>query len=317
MNPIGGYFELELRDGKEYYQNAFRLNTGRNALELILRIRQYKKVFIPYYTCSVLLEPFKKLKVKYEFYSIDEEFEPLFNFDRVNKNEGFLYTNYFGLKSTFISHLSQYCKNLIIDNSQAFFCKPEPAIDTFYSPRKYFGLSDGAYLFTNAKINYKFEKDISIYRFSHLIGRIENSAEESYSLFVQNDNSLVGLPIKLMSNLTHTLLKSIDYKAIAKIRRNNFNQLHSALDSLNVLKINTAESAVPMVYPFLTRKKGFRNYLIKNKIYVAQYWPNVLEWCKEESIENKLAQSLLNLPIDQRYSKHQMQTIIELILNYA
>jgi hypothetical protein len=33
MQPIGGYFELELRKGKEYHTDAIRLNTGRNALE--------------------------------------------------------------------------------------------------------------------------------------------------------------------------------------------------------------------------------------------------------------------------------------------
>jgi hypothetical protein len=37
MNPIGGYFELELRKSDEYHKEAIRLNTGRNALKLILK----------------------------------------------------------------------------------------------------------------------------------------------------------------------------------------------------------------------------------------------------------------------------------------
>ena len=65
---IGGYFELELPCKAEYYTNAVRLNTGRNCLEYILRLRQYKKVYIPYYTCEVVLEPFHKLNIEYEFY---------------------------------------------------------------------------------------------------------------------------------------------------------------------------------------------------------------------------------------------------------
>ena len=39
-------------------------------------------------------------------------------------------------------------KNLIIDNAQAFFAKPLLGIDTFYSPRKFVGVSDGGILAT-------------------------------------------------------------------------------------------------------------------------------------------------------------------------
>ena len=60
MDVIGGYFSLELPLIEEYHKNAIRLNTGRNCLEYILRVRGYKKVYIPYYTCEVILEPFKK-----------------------------------------------------------------------------------------------------------------------------------------------------------------------------------------------------------------------------------------------------------------
>ena len=63
MEPIGGYFSLELPHYGEYHKDAIRLNTGRNCLEYILRVRNYKKVYIPYYTCDVVLEPFKKLGI--------------------------------------------------------------------------------------------------------------------------------------------------------------------------------------------------------------------------------------------------------------
>ena len=34
MNPIGGYFELELNDyGSVYHDKAIAVNSGRNALE--------------------------------------------------------------------------------------------------------------------------------------------------------------------------------------------------------------------------------------------------------------------------------------------
>ena len=34
-----------------------------------------------------------------------------------------------------------------------------------------------------------------------------------------------------------------------------------------------------MIYPFYTDDIYLRARLIKQHIFVAQYWPNVLEWC--------------------------------------
>ena len=79
MKVIGGYFELELPKGKEYHQDAIRLNTGRNAFEYILRTKGYQKVYLPYYTCDAMLEPINKLALNYEFYQIDETFRPIFD----------------------------------------------------------------------------------------------------------------------------------------------------------------------------------------------------------------------------------------------
>jgi len=316
MNAIGGYFELELRGGEEYHKNAIRLNSGRNALELILIVKQYRKVFIPYYMCDVILEPFNKLKIEYEFYSINEKFEPLFNYDRIKENESFLYTNYFGLKDSFISTLSMNCRNLIIDNSQAFYALPKLGVPTFYSCRKFFGVPDGAYLYLTGSDIMDLPTDVSLDRFMHLLKRIEYGPEEGYNDFKNNDQKFIGQPIRGMSCLTQRLLKNIDYETVAKIRKINFNYLHNLLGSSNNLELGFTNSFVPLAYPFISEKGGLRSYLIQNNIYMAQYWPNVLEWCKSGTIEMNYSTKILSLPIDQRYLENHMQTIIDLILNY-
>ena len=38
-------------------------------------VRKHHKVYIPYYTCDVLLEPFRKLGVAYEYYQINANLE--------------------------------------------------------------------------------------------------------------------------------------------------------------------------------------------------------------------------------------------------
>lgn len=222
MKEIGGYFELELRKGEEYHKDAIRLNTGRNALEYILRERKYSKVYIPYFTCDVLLEPFKKLSMSYHYYSIDKNFEPVFDYTQLRTDDAFLYTNYFGLKDSFINTLSTRRRNLIVDNSQAFFSMPIVGSDTFYSCRKFFGVPDGAYLYLDGADPVNLPIDRSVDRFIHLLERIDDSAEVGYADFKKNDDALTGQPIMRMSRLTESLLRSIDYKHTIKKRRENF-----------------------------------------------------------------------------------------------
>ena len=105
MNSIGGYFELELQRGKEYHEHAVKLNTGRNALKYILKVKEYEKIYLPYYTCEVLLDSIKSLNIEHEFYFIDSNFEPLFDYQSLAQKDAFLYTNYFALKDEFIVSL--------------------------------------------------------------------------------------------------------------------------------------------------------------------------------------------------------------------
>lgn len=313
MNSIGGYFELELRKGEEYHKNAIHLNTGRNALELILKVKKYKKVYIPYYTCDAILEPFQKTKVPYEFYNIDKNFEPVFDYSALKPDNGFLYINYFGLKDSFIFKLSAKCKNLIVDNSQAFFSKPIKNVPTFYSCRKFFGVPDGAYLYLDGISDSDFPLDCSEKRFSHLLKRICEGAEAGFNDFKINENSLIGQPIRQMSKLTKALLCNIDYAFVEKKRRENYLFFQKNISKLNKLKISLSKETVPMVYPFLADKKNFEKRLIEKKVFVANYWNNVLDWSGKKWLEYKFAKQIIPLPIDQRYDEINLSIIIKII----
>jgi hypothetical protein len=261
-----------------------------------------------------MLDPIIKLGLNHEFYHIDKAFRPVFNYSKIKIDEAFVYNNYFGICDIQVAELAGKCKNLIIDNSQAFFAKPIQGVDSFYSPRKFFGVPDGAYLYTDKLLPVKFETDNSIDRLMHLIGRIENEAEESYHIFRENDQKLSGQPIKQMSNITQRLLQSIDYEHAAKIRKKNFEFLHEKLSVMNSLNLEISNYSVPMVYPFLTDNENLRNHLIRNKIFVARYWPNVIDWVNKDSVEHNLTLNNIPLPIDQRYSLNDMSLITKLII---
>ncbi len=310
---IGGYFELELPQGAEYHGKALALNTGRNALEYILRVRGYKRVYLPYYSCEVLLEPFEKLGVDYTFYHINANLEADFQ-ESLSPDEAILYINYFGLKQSHVEVLAQrYGKQLIVDNTQAFFAQPIDGIDTFYSCRKFFGVPDGAYLYCDKELEANLEQDHSWERMAHLLKRIDLSPEDAYVDFREEDEKLKNNPIKTMSPLTHRIMASIDYRWVAERRRQNYQLLEEAFGNKNGITLSLAEDAVPMVYPFLTTDEQLRQHLIGNKVYVATYWPNLLDWCDKNTTEYSLTQQLLPIPIDQRYGEGDMKMIVELI----
>lgn len=313
MKATGGYFELELPYHKEYHRDAIALNTGRNCLEYILRVRDYCHVYLPYYTCASILEPFKKLGISCSFYHINCKFE-LGLLPELKVGEALLYTNYFGIKQKYVSYLASIYENqLIVDNTQAFFSKPIPSIDTFYSCRKYFGVPDGAYLYCDMQLNMDLGQDQSWNRMNHLLKRIDLSPEEGYADFKSNDKSLENQPIKIMSRLTRRIMQSIDYKRVAKCRRDNYVVLHESLRSTNAIDLSLDNETIPMVYPYLVKDENLRMRLIQNKIYVAQYWPNVLDWVNEDSNEYYYTTHLLSLPIDQRYDCHSMEDLINMI----
>ena len=316
MQAIGGYFSLELPLREEYHKDAIKLNTGRNCLEYILRARGYKKVYVPYYTCEAVMEPINKLGISYEYYHIDVHFEISDSFN-IKPDEALLYTNYFGLKQRYVEDLAEKVgSRLIVDNTQAFYAKPIQGVDTFYTCRKFFGVADGAYLYSDKLLDNEFVQDESYDRMAHLLKRIDLSAEQGFADFRRVDDGLDNQPIRKMSKLTQRIMQSIDYESGAIKRRENYLFLHEALGKVNNLELHLSEDAVPMVYPFLAPIKGIRKKLIENKVFIASYWPNVLGWTTEKDIEYLFAYQMQPLPIDQRYGMENMDRIIKCIKNY-
>lgn len=314
LKDIGGYFELENRFEAEYYPELVRLNTGRNCLEYILKARGYRKIYLPEYSCTALMEPIYKLGIEFEKYPITINLQPK-QIEAVKDDECFLAINYFGLKGKYITDLTRRQNNLIIDNTQAFFEAPLKGFDTFYSTRKFFGVADGAYLSTDYKPFKEFEQEMSWERSEHLLRRLENGAVDGYKAFLKNEQYLSGKDIRLMSDLTYRILCSVNYSSAKNRRNRNFQYLHLKLQDINGLTFNDAEIEGPMVYPLYVEDENLRKQLIEEKVFVASYWPNVLEECNPDSLEYKMAKYLLPLPVDQRYGLLDMDRICKAIYN--
>lgn len=313
IKPIGGYFELELPRFPELHANAIALNSGRFCLEYILRCKKYSKVYVPYFTCDSVVEPLEKLGIRYGFYHIDKDYK-ITDEIKLAEGEALLYTNYWGLQDDYCLKLaSKYNHQLILDYTQAFYSKPIGGIDTFYSCRKFFGVPDGGYLYTDVKADFEIKQDESYTRIDSLVKRIDLSPEAGYNDFHEVSAGFHNLQMRRMSKLTKRMMQGIDYVQVAQRRLDNYNYLRKLLGGRGL-----CYGEVPMVYPYMTNQgQELRQKLITNKVFVAKYWSNVDEWAGLDATETWMANHILPLPIDQRYDEEDMDRIIEIIMDYG
>ena len=312
MKEYGGYIELETFQGRMLHEDAIALNCGRGALEYLCEAKKIRKLYLPYFLCSSVPNLCKKIGVDYEFYHINEGFEPIF--ERELDNDAWLYiVNFYGqLDNDCLMTWKQKYSHVVVDNAQSYFQVLVKSVDTLYTCRKYFGVADGAFLYTDTKLDRELPQDESFERMHFLLGRYERSANEFYSEYAANNKLFSTEPVKRMSRLTENLLHGIDYEHIAKRRQENFLFLDAELGGINELKLKSVYGA--FMYPLLIQN-GFvvRKLLQKEKIYIPTLWPNVLEECLPDSLEHRYAADILPIPIDQRYGIEDMKYLVEVI----
>lgn len=309
MYEIGGYIELDTYSLPILHKDAIALNCGRNALAYLIEANQIKKIFMPSFICSSIIDICKKYNIDIIFYEIDINFKPV---SIAAQNYDWVYiVNYYGqLKKEQIDFYKAKFTNLIIDNAQAYFDVAYTNVHTIYTCRKFFGVSDGAFLYTNRKLDKDFPIDLSYNRINYILGRYEKTASEFYHEYVNNNKRFMDEPIKKMSKLTLNLLHALNYESISKTRKENFMYLHSNLKKFNNLNLIIPEG--PFSYPFyINGGEKLRYVLQKKRIYIPTLWPNVLDNPFSSELEKHMALNILPLPIDQRYTVKEMDKLIK------
>lgn len=314
MKEIGGYLEFEIRfQGKEYHENAVGLNLARNALLYLLETKKYKKIYLPYFLCDCISGLLKQAEVKMEYYHVNIQGKPIFE-KRLGANEAIWIVNYYGqLTAEEMILYKQKWEAVILDNTHDFFSKPIPGIDTIYNARKYFGVADGGYLYTDKPLERELDHGYSYERMKHIVGRFEKTANEFYEDFQLSEQLLDQEGLKKMSPFTRNILKGVDYQKVKRIRQNNFSFLNGRLKKYNQWTLQ--ELPGTYMYPFWCKDGAkVRKKMAEESIYIPTLWPNVLDAMPEDTLEYQLAENVLPLPIDQRYTEKDMAYMCDKIL---
>lgn len=314
----GGYLPLELPGDRGHFyqsgkdQSVLKLNSGRTAFYCAALDSGMKRIHLPYFTCEYTRAPFDDLGIEVMEYFIDDDFMP--KIIGYSKKDYVLWTNYYGNSSSeIIDTVVQMYPNLVIDNCHAFFSPPIEGVYNCYSLRKFFGVSDGAYLINSSLLPFdNFEIDQSATYAQHLIEQIDSGTNVGYLASLNNEERLTG-NYKKMSRFTERILGTIDYEDVINRRQANFLTYHKNLQHLNLFPINLT-SQTHFYYPFLFEQENLREKLIKNKVYNPQWWKYLLTKLPESSIEYQLAKFTILLPLDQRYEPKDIEDICQILL---
>ena len=102
---------------------------------------------------------------------------------------------------------------------------------------------------------------------------------------------------------------SIDYHTIAQTRKKNYQYLDSFLKDKNKFPIKADPDDTPMSYPYLSYTNEIKKKLIYHRIYIPTYWTNIYNLCSQNSLEYKMTDNLLCIPIDQRMQLEDISCI--------
>ena len=310
MQEIGGYFGLERFGGNEYHSDAFAFNTATNALLWLMEKRRIRRIWMPDYLCASVIRAVEKSKMaKIRRYEIDSSLQPNFPAGEMEPQDAVYLVNYYGqLAVGTVEQWREKTSCLIVDNVQAFFAAPVVGVDTLYSCRKWFGVPDGAYLYADGLQETKLPPAHAADHFLHLLGRFEGDATAWYREYQRSETLLEQSPICGMSELTRNILRAVDYERVSKRRTENFSFLHRQLGEKNQLQLQIPLGA--FMYPFCiesTQAQKIRQRLLENKIYIPVLWPEM------QGGAQALANRILPLPVDQRYTEKEMRRIVEIV----
>ena len=303
---------MELQNKGHYHSNGLLFNSCRNALRYYVKKKKIKEIYLPDYTCPSVWTAVLAEGCIIKPYEVDDDFRPIYDF---MEDDWVLYTNYLGLCDNIADDLSLFLNNMIFDCAQSFFSHNK-GIATIYSPRKFFGVPDGGILISDLETNTELNKCYSYDKCEHLLKRIECPPNEAYNSYCGNEIAIGESSIQIMSGITEKILKSIDYDQVIKKRKENYAYLDKKLSGYTEKKILIGNDSVPLAYPFFNGDYELRKKLIKKGVYVAKYWnkdDNVK--CLSLSKSIKMADMLIPLPIDQRYSKEEMDYIADVVID--
>ena len=308
---------------------------------------------LPAYLCSSMLQPFREEGISLDFYKVRgdltidlEDLE--FQLDAL-KPTGVLFINYFGFpvrraEAESLLRLKSRCW-VIEDCAQGSLVEREdPVVGgighfVVTSFRKYLGVPDGGLLINGTDVPLhglppaagpfvRYRLVGKLLRHECLQGKLVHpELEAAYlALFSEGEKELdSSIPLEAMSPISERLLGMTDFAGVMESRRRNYRFLLKAfaetpqLQTVGTPVLGELPMGVsPLVFPIRVdeqKRDLLRQRLISKQVFCPVHWDLPAEVNEDRFPEaHDLSRHMLGLPLDQRYSEDDMQSLINRLI---
>jgi len=304
------------------------LGNARSGIFILVDLLKPANVWMPSYLCPTMLEAVDKSVTKLKFYKVDFDLQisSLNWIKQIQTGDLVILIDYFGfpLSSKIGGMVKKQGGYILEDACQALLSKHVGQHSDFvlFSPRKFIGIPDGGILVSCCNI--KFDtiklKPIPVSWWLKMLEATINRREFDqfggklnwYRLF-QECESTMPHGYFSMSNFSYQLLfNSFNYKQIAKQRIENYSVLLNEIRFKHMAIFDSLpEDTVPLGFAIRHINRDFvLQKLFKEQIYPPVHWPIESLIPKEFGESHLLANQIMTLPCDQRYSPESIYRLI-------
>ena len=307
-------------------ENTHWFLSGRSALECILadiqKHNRVRSVAMPAWCCDSMVKPFVDVGIRVCFYSVHIENHRLVqDLSQIADCDILFKMDYFGYD---VCEKTANFSNICIQDMthSIFSSKSEPSDYVFGSLRKWAGFYTGGFgwgfdlpdLPQNTEY-IALRKAAMKEKNSYISGA---SNDKTYlDMFAQAETILEHCEPALACDQDIAAAKHLDVDFIKNRRRANAKQLLDAFSDIVLFKELQPQDC-PLFVPILVpngKRDELRKFLIQNKIYCPVHWPlTKYQQPTEQSLI--LYRDSLSLVCDQRYSKEDMDRLIETVKNF-
>jgi dTDP-4-amino-4,6-dideoxygalactose transaminase len=342
----GNEFEKECNDNLvkiSQYKNVEYVSSGRDGIRLIIQQHHIntKIVLLPVFTCESIIKPFIDEKFQLFFYDINQDLSVnLSDFEQklsIHKPSFIFLQSYFGfdtncgIEQVVSNYKLNYACLIANDLTHSWLSDHKEIESDFYviSLRKWLEIADGGLVLSNHKININGItnearatilgnfNEASLLKSSFVEHANEDLKQKYRALFYQNEDLYDRSEgIFKMNESSLIRFKHYNWNETVSRRRNNYQYILNNLLRKDITPIfpQLPANAVPLYFPFYTKNRtALQKKFAENRIYAPIIWPlsTVVE---KTANSNYIYESILCLPIDQRYDLSDMERITSIII---
>jgi dTDP-4-amino-4,6-dideoxygalactose transaminase len=354
--PIGGEFwfseDILNYHNEQATNEGVLLDGGISAINIIIKeiaLTKQQVLLIPKYICPTIVQSLQKSNIQIVFYRIKKDFtidmQDIYHKMKQYPVKALLFINYFGFfhsdqEKASLRALKQEGVILIEDSVQMMWIdkKKDFIGDYVFNSFRKFVPYDGSFVIgldrnildvedlceTHKITQYDIlMKKARAVKTDYIHDHSGNEADYLELFEAAHKAYYEKMNVQVIAEHNRQEIIKLDIDKIRKITKQNYSYLYNRLKECSkimcLFSINELTDNIPVTFPILVEDRDkIRDEIRKHGVYCPVHWDIRHEgWVKEHSPEFELANTVLGLPIDWRYTEQDMEYVAHCLTVYV